>query len=96
LILLMHGANMKIVLQNVKNFRARNSKWDITRWIVINIFISQCSSDLMLVELPYISDYKYHPRHILLHALFIIQQLLQYSLLINRLKPVGTYTYGQL
>ena len=84
------------VLQNVKNFIAQNSKWDITLWIFINIFISQCSSDLMLVEPSYCNDYKYHPRHIILYALFIIQQLLQLCLLINRLKPVGYYTYGQL
>jgi hypothetical protein len=53
------------LLQNVKNFRARNSKWDIMRWIFINIFISQCSSDLMLVELSYCNYYKYNPRHII-------------------------------
>jgi hypothetical protein len=52
------------VLQNVKNFRARNRKWDITRWIFINSFISQCNSDLMLVEPSYCNDYKYHQRHI--------------------------------
>jgi len=50
----------------------------------------------MLVEPSYCNDYKYHPRHIILYALFIIQQLLQLCLLINRLKPVGYYTYGQL
>jgi len=51
------------VLQNAQNFRARNSKWDITRWVFININITQFYSDLMLVEPAYCNGYKYHSRH---------------------------------
>jgi hypothetical protein len=84
------------VLQNVKNFRAPNLKWDMKRWIFVSVFISHCSSDLMPVEPSYCNGYEHRPRHIFLRALFITQQLLQLCELINRLKPVGYYTYGQL
>jgi hypothetical protein len=53
------------------------------------LLFSQSSSDLMLAELSYFNDGKYYPRHIFLHAVFTVQQLLKHCVLIKRLRPSG-------